>query len=78
MYLAEGQDGVLEILGWFCELYETGEMSESRGFVDAIIVWSDEVLDWHDSGPASILAGAEYEDCGVGFLSLGVGQVRHR
>ena len=53
LYLAADHDGALEVLGRFCDLYETGELPEFRDIVDTIIAWSDEILAYHCTSRAS-------------------------
>ena len=53
LYTAGDQQGALEALGRFCDLYETGELPEFHDIVDTFIAWSDEILAWHHSGRAS-------------------------
>jgi transposase len=53
LYLAEDRDGALEALDRFTDLYATGQLIEFHHVVDTIIAWSDQILDWHDTGRPS-------------------------
>ena len=53
LYTADDQDGALEALGTFCDLYQTGELPEFHNIVDTIIACSDEILDWHHTNHPS-------------------------
>ncbi len=46
-------NSLLEALGRFCDLYETGELPEYHDTVDTFIAWSDEILAWHHTDRAS-------------------------
>ena len=47
LYLADDEEGALQALGRFCDLYATGELPEYHSIVDTIIASSDEILASH-------------------------------
>lgn len=48
LYLAEDRAGALAALDRFCDLYLTGEIPEFHDVVDTVIVWSTEILAFHE------------------------------
>ena len=52
-YEAPDHHQALQALDRFSDLYQTGEIPEFHDTVDAIIEWSDEILDWHHTGRPS-------------------------
>ena len=50
LYLADDREGALEALDRFCELYDTEDLPEFSKIVKQLAKWSDEILDWHDTG----------------------------
>ena len=53
LYLADDRAGALQALDRFTDLYATGDLPEFHQIVDTIIVWGDQILDWHDTGRPS-------------------------
>ena len=53
LYEAQDRNAALEALDRFSDLYLTGEIPEFHDTVNAIIEWSDEILDWHHTGQPS-------------------------
>ena len=53
LYEAQDHHGALEALDRFSDLYLTGQIPEFRDTVNAIIEWSDEILNWHHTGRPS-------------------------
>ncbi|WP_423916943.1 ISL3 family transposase [Candidatus Poriferisodalis sp.] len=53
LYLAEDEQGALEALDRFADLYATGELPEFSSVVDTVIAWSTEILAWHHTGRPS-------------------------
>ena len=53
LYLADDRDGALQALDRFTDLYATGNLPEFHSIVDTVITWSDQILNWHDTGRPS-------------------------
>lgn len=53
LYDADDHQGAMQALDRFSDLYQTGDLPEFHDIVDAIIEWSDEILDWHHTGRPS-------------------------
>ena len=53
IYQAADLDEANEALGWFGDLYATGQIPEYHQVVDTIIAWGEEILAYHPSRRAS-------------------------
>ena len=47
LYEAEDLDGANAALGWFADLYATGQIPEYREVVDTIVAWGEEIVAYH-------------------------------
>jgi transposase len=57
LYLADDRAGALAAVDRFCDLYATGEIPEFHDVVDTVIVWSAEILAFHDERVAHVSNG---------------------
>ena len=53
LYEAQDHQAALEALDRFSDLYLTGQIPEFHDTVNAVIEWSDEILNWHHTGRPS-------------------------
>ena len=53
LYLADDRKGALAALERFRELYNEEDLPEFSKIVETLTKWSDEILDWHNTGRPS-------------------------